>query len=570
VIISWIYDIHPEEGIVKTKPAHKVSEEEELKSSNSWRVASYISFVVILVMVGVLLYPKIFKPDRFRELRDDHGMITVAVLPFNNLTGDSSLYYWENGISELLINGLARSDELLVSSSHVVQDVLTGTQQVYAASLSPEIARRTASKISASTHITGNYIGSGRDLSIVLNLVNTEKGELIWTTRVDGDLETDFRNLIDRLSDTVRNYLEIKALEDKVEADLSNAFPNSADAYRHYIDGMNGIVAGNYESAIESLTMAYNIDTTFTFAAFYLAFAYSFSGEFGEDLLLWTSRAYELKNNLPPEYRPWIELWYACYIMEDVNDIRRYCDLMYDAALYSRFLWFDLGVTYRSFFDDFPRAISAYEKLDALNQKWGDDWRYSRFYAEYALTLLKVNRPEEAYGIAERGLRISPGHGWLILYQCSCKAMQGDSAAVEEHLTDLRAVLEKYNATESDKERYTGLMYLYAKDTLAAEAYYRRAYNLDPGNLNRIIILARVLIESGRNIEEGLALAGKGLELYPDDPELLLWKGVALYRTGQHEMALASLSRSNEIAFGYNKLLKDYILKVERALARQN
>lgn len=570
VIISWIYDIHPEGGIVKTEPAHKVTEEETFKSSNSWKIASYVSFAVIIVMVCVMLYPSIFKTDRFRDLRDESGMISVAVLPFNNLTGDSSLYYWQNGISELLINGLAQSDELLVSSSHVVQDVLTGTKQVYSASLSPEIARRTASKINASTHIIGNYIGSGHDVSIVLNLVNTEKGELIWTTRVDGDLKTNYRLVVDRLSDTVRNYLEIKALEDKVETDLSNAFPNSADAYRHYIDGLNSIVAGNYESANESLTTAYEIDTTFTFAAFYLAFTYCFNGEFGENLLRWTRRAYELKNNLPPEYRPWIELWYACYITNDINDIRRYCNIMFEAALYSRFLWFDLGVTYESFLDDYPKAINAFEKLEELNRQWEDDWRYTRFYEEYAWTLLMVDRPEEAYRITEKGLQIDPGNGWLILYQCSSNVMLGDSIAVEENLSDLRAVFEKYNASKSDEERYIGLMYLIAKDTLKAEEYYWRAYNLDPENLNRIIILARVLIESGSNIEEGLTFAEKGLKIYPDDWQLLQWKGIALHKLGKNEEALTVLNKADEMTVGYNGLLKGYIQGVEEALARQN
>ena len=31
VIVSWIYDIHPEGGVVKTKPAHKVKAEDITK-----------------------------------------------------------------------------------------------------------------------------------------------------------------------------------------------------------------------------------------------------------------------------------------------------------------------------------------------------------------------------------------------------------------------------------------------------------------------------------------------------------------------------------------------------------
>ena len=187
VIFSWVYDIHPEGGIVKTAPVDNVMHENILKSSNSWKIASYISFFVIVAMVCILLYPKIFKPDSLRELRDEEGMISLAVLPFDNLTGDSSLYYWQNGISEYLINSLGNSDQLAVSSSQVVSDVLeSARREVNAASLSPDIARRTASKINATTYITGNFIGKENNTSIMLNLVDTEDGELIWSTRVNG------------------------------------------------------------------------------------------------------------------------------------------------------------------------------------------------------------------------------------------------------------------------------------------------------------------------------------------------------------------------------------------------
>ena len=35
VIVSWIYDVHPEDGIVKTEPAHKVKLEDIPESTNS-------------------------------------------------------------------------------------------------------------------------------------------------------------------------------------------------------------------------------------------------------------------------------------------------------------------------------------------------------------------------------------------------------------------------------------------------------------------------------------------------------------------------------------------------------
>ena len=43
--------MHPEGGIVKTEPVNKVKPGEEHGGSNSWKIASYISFVVIVGMV---------------------------------------------------------------------------------------------------------------------------------------------------------------------------------------------------------------------------------------------------------------------------------------------------------------------------------------------------------------------------------------------------------------------------------------------------------------------------------------------------------------------------------------
>ena len=58
VILSWIYDLHPEGGIVKTEPAEKVKAEDMPKSSNSWKIASYISFVVIVGLIVLNIIPR--------------------------------------------------------------------------------------------------------------------------------------------------------------------------------------------------------------------------------------------------------------------------------------------------------------------------------------------------------------------------------------------------------------------------------------------------------------------------------------------------------------------------------
>lgn len=94
-----------------------------------------------------------------------------------------------------------------------------------------------------------------------------------------------------------------------------------------------------------------------------MAFALSFSGVFNEESLNWTRRAHELKNNLPPAYHPWIEIWYACFISQDIGDVRRNCNLKSEAAVHSRFLWFDLAVTYTNFLDDYAKALTILKEM---------------------------------------------------------------------------------------------------------------------------------------------------------------------------------------------------------------
>ena len=101
VILSWIYDIHPEGGIVKTKPTYKVKAEDVPKSSNSWKIASYISFVVIIGLLAMNIFG-----IRNQSQIDEFLEKSIAVLPFINLSGDPSQDFICDGLTDEIINHL--------------------------------------------------------------------------------------------------------------------------------------------------------------------------------------------------------------------------------------------------------------------------------------------------------------------------------------------------------------------------------------------------------------------------------------------------------------------------------
>ena len=101
IILSWIYDIHPEGGIVKTEPIHKVKSENIPKSTNSWRIATYVSVVLI---IGLIAF-NIFTGNRGARI-DESLAKSIAVIPFHNYSGNPDMDYLCQGLTDEIISHL--------------------------------------------------------------------------------------------------------------------------------------------------------------------------------------------------------------------------------------------------------------------------------------------------------------------------------------------------------------------------------------------------------------------------------------------------------------------------------
>ena len=82
LIFSWIFDITPE-GIEKTKPAKDLRKGEKPLVPNSWRIATYVSVVII---VGLIVFNIISNRDQTRI--DESLEKSIAGLPFKNFSSD--------------------------------------------------------------------------------------------------------------------------------------------------------------------------------------------------------------------------------------------------------------------------------------------------------------------------------------------------------------------------------------------------------------------------------------------------------------------------------------------------
>ena len=92
--------------MVKTEPAEKVKEKEIPKSSNSWKIASFISFVVIVGLIVLNIIPRANRAIKTEELER-----SIAVLPFENMSHNEEEDYLGGAFTDEIIMALQKIKE---------------------------------------------------------------------------------------------------------------------------------------------------------------------------------------------------------------------------------------------------------------------------------------------------------------------------------------------------------------------------------------------------------------------------------------------------------------------------
>ncbi|MCX6254511.1 MAG: hypothetical protein NTV31_08560 [Bacteroidia bacterium] len=551
------------------------SEEKKVPAKlNKRKFLSGVAILAILIILAVLAYPKIFNIGKSKVARDPNGKISIVINTFENLTGDTTLNTWRDGISELLIGNLGASKELSVQNSQTMHEVYESMGQTKYASVVPSLSREAAIKLKAGAYITGSFLKTGNKIRIQLKLVDTKRDELLWTGKVDGDLNSDYIDLTDSLSTQVRNYLEIKALEQNTSQDFKDTFTNSADAYRKYIEGMNSFRNSNYMSAIQSFNEAYKTDSTFTLAAFYIAYAYNNYNNINSNILNlhyskeWTQKAFEGRKRLPENYQIWVEAWKAYYNTNNANEMFNLYSLLENSDIKSRYYWYDIGSTYTSY-KKYDKAVKAFEKIETISSDWGGDWKYWEYYYWYGTACHYTGSHKKESKIYETGLNLFPNNIWLIFSQARCAISQGDTVKASEHEKKLVAICKEMGWSARAIENGLGYLYREAKSLDKAEEHYRLALQLGPTRTAAMDNLAYLLIYFDKNIEEGMKLINKALKLSPGNPDLLHTLGLGYYKQRKYEEALTNLEVAKDSSFTINPDLDQQIQDVKDALANQ-
>jgi len=222
VIVSWIYDIHPEGGIVKTEPAEKVKAEDMPESSNSWRIASYISFVVIVALIVLNIIPRGKQSEEIRILEK-----SIAVLPFINDSPDEENAYFINGTMEAILDNLCKIEDIRVVGRTSVEQYRNAPKPI------PVIA----DEMNVRYILEGSGQKDGNKVRLTLQLIDGINDQHLWSSPYIREIEMgQIFDLQSEIAQLVAS--EIEAIITPEEKQLIEKIPTAnLTAYDFYQKG---------------------------------------------------------------------------------------------------------------------------------------------------------------------------------------------------------------------------------------------------------------------------------------------------------------------------------------------
>ncbi|MEK6334749.1 MAG: hypothetical protein AABM67_07360 [Acidobacteriota bacterium] len=252
-------------GPTTSLPQPSMGDTRELSKPRSRKAVLVAIAAVVLLAIGV---GGVFIARRLSASRSDHGIESVAVLPFENASGNAESEYLSDGLAESLIYRLSQVSNLKVTPRSSVFRY-KGKQ------MDPE---KIGEELGVDAVMTGRLIQRGDDLVISVDLIDVRNKKTLW-----GD---QFQR---KMSDLLATQQEITAaIADKLRVRLSGEggkgiatqYTSNNEAYQLYLQGRyfwNKRSSGNLKKATELLKAATEKDPNFALAYAGLADCYAVS-----------------------------------------------------------------------------------------------------------------------------------------------------------------------------------------------------------------------------------------------------------------------------------------------------
>jgi adenylate cyclase len=321
---------------------------------------------VIAGAIGILVVTALGVGSYLKYGRSDKQINSIAVMPFENKSGNADSEYLSDGLAESLIYRLSQLPNLEVSPR----------SSVFRYKGQAIDAEKVGNDLGVDAVMSGRLIQRGDDLMISVDLIDVRNKKTLWGEQFQRKM-SDLLTTQSEIASTIADKLQLRLSGNDTKG-ISKPYTNNNEAYQLYLQGRyfwNKRSSGNLKKATELLKAATEKDPNFALAYAGLAdcyvVSYYYIGEKPRDLMplakTFAAKAIQLDPTLA---EPHATLGFASWLLDwdkvaAEKELRRAIELNpnYPTAhhWYSRFL---RGVGRP---DEAFREIKRAEELDPLS-----------------------------------------------------------------------------------------------------------------------------------------------------------------------------------------------------------
>jgi TolB-like protein len=241
-----------------------LSEQPPAKKYHKIRNIIIGSIAIVLILLGALLLPRLFKPK-------EEQIKSIAVLPFFNDSPDEENEYFINGIMDEILNNLQEIKELSVVSRTSVEQYRGKDKPPI-----PEIAR----KLNVNYIVEGSGQKYGNNFRLRVQLIDGNRDKHLWGDSYERNIQEtkDIFQIQTTIAEAIATELEA-AITPEEKQQIGKETEANLEAYDAYLKGLflyeRGVDAGDDNNrAIEAFKESISLDSAFALPWTYLSMCY--------------------------------------------------------------------------------------------------------------------------------------------------------------------------------------------------------------------------------------------------------------------------------------------------------
>jgi serine/threonine protein kinase/tetratricopeptide (TPR) repeat protein/TolB-like protein len=344
---------------------------------------------------------------------------SVAVLYFENNSGNPQLDWLRTGLTDMLVTDLSQSPDVEVLGTDRLVQILGSLRRQDDRQISFDTVQEVAKRAGVKSVILGSYVKAGDTIRINVKLQDAATGRIVTAERVDAVNESTLLTTVDDLTRRIKNKFlpggganPARALLNpptvaadnttplSLDRDLKEVSTSSIEAYRYYVEGIDLHNRAREAEALPLLEKAVATDPNFAMALTKLAVVES---NLGHPLKReeYSKRAMKHLDRLSPRERYYIEGYYysnkADSLGKAIDAYKKAVDLYPDHASARHNLALLLGGIGRE-----AEAIPLYEELRRRGMA------YPTTYTNLAALYRNLGQFDKAHDVLQDYVRANP------------------------------------------------------------------------------------------------------------------------------------------------------------------